>query len=129
MADPAAPAGQTASVSAFVALTLAVAALLVLVLFDITAVALARRQATTAAENAALAAAAETAPTATGNPTRMADWVAITNAARMERCECRMTPVVVTVSVEVRAPLLNRLGLRRVTATATADLMPTWSNG
>lgn len=111
---------ECGSVPVVVALALTIATLLILVVGDLAAVALARRTATSAAEAAALAAAGSRHPDGRGTPVLAATQIATANGARLVTCDCRSLPVTTSVEVAVSTRLL--VGITSVGATARADL-------
>lgn len=102
---------------------LALAALLCLAVADAANVLLARARAQTAADAAALAAAAVQwrVSGSSGDPTVAAQSIAEANGARLESCSCalRGETAVVTVSIGTHIRMLG-VAPGRVTATATA---------
>lgn len=117
-------ADEHGSVAVVVALALTIATLLGLVTVDLGTVMMARRTAVAAADAAALAAAGTHHPSGrTGPGPVAARVVADANGAQLLTCRCRTLPVTVTVQVPVTTLLLGQLGLRAVTAAATADLV------
>jgi secretion/DNA translocation related TadE-like protein len=102
---------------------LALAALLCLAVADAANVLLARARAQTAADAAALAAAAVQwrVSASTGDPVLRAQEIAEANGAVLESCSCELRDdaAVVTVSIATRIRMLG-VAPGRVTATATA---------
>lgn len=112
-------------VSALVAVQLALAALVCLVVMDAASVLLARARAQTAADAAALSAAAAQWPFtgAADDPATAADQTATANGARLDSCACpvRGAEAAVEVSVPTRVRLLG-VAPARVSARARASL-------
>ena len=101
---------------------LALAALMCLAVADAANVLLARARAQTAADAAALAAAAvQWRVSGAGDPTAAATSIAEANGAELESCSCalRDDAAVVTVSIATHIRMLG-VAPGRVTATATA---------
>ena len=102
---------------------LALAALMCLAVADAANVLLARARAQTAADAAALAAAAVQwrVSASSGDPVVRAQQIAEANGAELESCECalRDDTAVVTVSIATRIRMLG-VAPGRVTASATA---------
>jgi secretion/DNA translocation related TadE-like protein len=106
---------------------LALAALLCLAVADAANVLLARARAQTAADAAALAAAAVQwrVSASSGDPTLRAQEVAEANGAQLESCACalRDEAAVVTVSIATRIRMLGVApGRVRATASARVDV-------
>lgn len=124
---PGEPRGESGSVTAVVALTLTIGALLALIVTDLGVVLLARRTAVAAADAAALAAAGAQQPHLGGHAvavaTGAAQAVARANGARLVECRCRSAPVTVVVAVDTDTRLLTHLGIDEVSAVASADLV------
>lgn len=117
------PAGERGNVTPVVIGLVALILMLVLGLADLGTFFLARSKAQTAADSAALAAAAELIPGGgAGDPERQAARFAQANGARLLSCACRRGDRValVRVALKVRFGLLPRP--EEVTARARADV-------
>jgi secretion/DNA translocation related TadE-like protein len=112
-------------VSVLMVSLLALAALLCLAVADAANVLLARARAQSAADAAALAAAAVQwrVSGSRDDPTLAAQTIAEANGAELESCSCELRDdsAVVTVSIGTRIRMLG-VAPRRVTATATAHV-------
>lgn len=95
-----------------------------LALADLAIFLLARAQAQTAADAAALAAAAELVPGLGRDPESSAELFARLNDAELVECRCRggSREATVRVSVPVSLGLLRLSGLRNATASARAEV-------
>lgn len=104
--------------------SVALAAVLLLGLGDISAYLLARTKAQTAADSAALAAVAELIPEIGIDPQAKADEYASANGAQLIECRCAMGSSVaeVVVSVPVRMSLKGLSGVTDVRAEAKAEV-------
>ena len=80
-------------------------------------------QARAAADAVVLGAAATHDPRHPDNPWRVAADLADAAGATLDWCECTRRQVRAQVSVTVRSRLLERLGIDRVHASASADLV------
>lgn len=102
----------------------AVVAMLILGLGDLTIFLLARAKAQTAADAAALAAAAEQVPGIGRDPTQQARRLAKANGADLTGCACRPEARSATVEVQipVRFAVIRALGVRRVVGRARAEV-------
>lgn len=122
------PAGQDGSVLTVGWVGLAVTALALVLVVDLTAYLVAAGRAQAAADAAALAAAAAADPRSgvTGtHPEAAATRVARASGAQVRRCDCRRErrSVEVVVGVPVRAIAVTRFAGRTVTARARAHLV------
>jgi DNA topoisomerase I len=97
---------------------------LMLALGDLTAFLLARAKAQTAADAAALAAAAELIPGRGPGPQAAAEKFAAANGASLLSCSClpRSEAAVVYVAVPARFAILRAIGARRVLGRARAEV-------
>jgi len=103
---------------------IAIVLVFILGLADLAIFLLARAKAQTAADAAALAAAAEIVPGQGNDPHGQAARFASANGARIVSCSCRAgeESVAVYVALPVRFGLLGALGLEEVVARARADV-------
>lgn len=94
-----------------------------LLVADLTSILIARAQAQTAADAAALAAAAETLPGSRGSPQSEASRFATANGATLVACQCSLgrDDAIVEVEVGVRFLVLDSLGKVTVGARARAE--------
>lgn len=102
----------------------AVVAMLILGLGDLAVFLVARAKAQTAADAAALAAAADQVPGLGKDPRGQASRLATANGAALTQCNCRPNARSVTVEVEipVRFAVIRALGVRRVVGRARAEV-------
>jgi len=117
-------AGQDGNAAITVLGTAVVTLLIVAGVVDIGMFFLARQRAQTAADSAALAAAAELIPGIGQDPNGEAGRYASANGARLVRCDCAMggRSAQVKVAVPVRFTMLFSSGRRDIAATARADV-------
>jgi secretion/DNA translocation related TadE-like protein len=92
---------------------------------DLASFFIARARAQTAADAAALAAAAELIPGIGTDPVSRAEQFASENGARLVGCKCRLgrSDVVVTVAVPVRFALRRTGAVNQVRARARAEVL------
>lgn len=116
---------QTGSIAVVQAtVLLVVVALGGIAALDVGALLRAAREATAAADGAALAASTASQPVSRTLPRTAAERVARAHGATLDACDCGAPRAQVTVTLPVSTRLLDHFGITEVRASATADLVP-----